>query len=344
MKSEFGNLKPESVLEIFRAATSKNRISRAEIAKITGLSVVTVGKVVDALLSLKLLRQTTSLDAARGRKSRVLSASGSISIAVFNLTSVNYSLHICDLTQRTVDTFTYHYNPDYFADENLHFFFEQSAKYANEKVNIQKCCGCAILTPGDYDDYTDRILYPRNSRLCGLAIRSIFEEYAFGVMSPIIGDIRRFIADSIQETVSKGESVLCVFLDRRQISSCYLRHGDSIEDTRFCRFGNVEAGDGKTLEEHVCHGQNVDQALTALARTLYWTFSVVPIEKIVLTGNLYADANALTLLIQERVAAIHQNEDSRLPEITGIDSATAGVYSAAKAIKKKWFLSHILEE
>ena len=37
MRSEFGNLKSESILEIFRAATSKNRISRAEIAKITGL-------------------------------------------------------------------------------------------------------------------------------------------------------------------------------------------------------------------------------------------------------------------------------------------------------------------
>lgn len=344
MKAEFGSLKPESVLEIFRAATSKNRISRAEIAKITGLSVVTVGKVVDALLSLKILRQTTSLDSTPGRKSRILSASGSISIAVFNLASSNYSLYICDLTQRTVDTFIYHYNPDYFADENLHFFFEQGAKYVNEKVNIQKCCGCAILTPGDYDDYTDQILHSRNPRLCGLAIRRIFEEYAFGVMPPIIGDIRRFAAEAIQETVNKGESVLCVFLDIKEISSCYLRYGDSIEDIRFCHFGNVGAGDGKSLEEYVCHSQNVDQALKALTNTLYWTFSVVPIDKIVLTGGLYADANALTLLIQERLAEIYQNNDAGLSEIAGIDTAIAGIYSAAKAIKEKWFFSHILDE
>lgn len=344
MKSEFGSLKPESVLEIFHAATSKNRISRAEIAKITGLSVVTVGKVVDALLSLKILRQTTSLDSTPGRKSRVLSASGSISIAVFNLASPNYSLRICDLTQRTVDTFTYHYNPDYFPDENLHFFFEQGAKYVNEKVNIQKCCGCAILTPGDYDDYADQVLHCRNSRLCGLSIRKIFEEYAFGIIPPIIGDIRRFAADAIQESVDKGESVLCVFLDRKQISSCYLRCGDSIEDIRFCHFGNVGAGDGKSLEEYVCHGQNVDQALKALSNTLYWTFSVVPIDKIVLTGSLYTDANALTLLVQERLTEINQKEDRELPKVAGIDIVTAGVYSAAKNIKKQWFFSHILKE
>ncbi len=344
MKSEFGNLKSESVLEIFRAATTKNRISRAEIAKITGLSVVTVGKVADALLSLKILRQTVSLDGVRGRKSRVLSVSGSIYIVVYNLAAPTYSAHICDLTMRTTDTFSYHPNPDYFADENLHFFFEQAARYVNEKINIQKCCGCAILTPGDYDDYTDRVLTPRSPQLTGLAIRSIYEEYSFGMVPPVIGEIRRFTAGTIQGIMEKNTNILCVFLDKQEISSCYFRYGDSIETVRFCKFGNVGAGGGKSVEDFICRSPNVDQALTVLSNTLYWIFSVVPIDKIVLTGSLYADPGALTILIRERLASIRPDQDADLPEVLGIDCSVAGVHNAAKIIKEKWFLTHILGE
>lgn len=344
MKPEFGNIKPETIMEIFRAATSKNRITRAEIAKITGLSVVTVGKVVDALFSLKILRQTVSLDAVRGRKSRVLSVSGSIYIVVFNLAAPNYTVHICDLTLRTIETFTYHSNADYFADENLHFFFEQGGKYVNEKINIQKCCGCAILTPGEYDDYTDRIINPRNPRLEGLAIHNIFEEYSFGAIAPFIGDIRKFAADTVQETMHKGASALCIFLDKEQISSCYLRYGDSIESTRFSRFGNVGAGRGKSIEDYICRGQNVEQALQVLSSTLYWIFSVIPVDNIFLTGGLYSDANALTLLIRERLAAIHLDQDTDIPDVIGIDCTAAGVRSAAKMIREKWFLKEILGE
>ena len=344
MKSEFGNLKSESILEIFQAATSKNRISRAEIAKITGLSVVTVGKVADALLSLKILRQTVSLDGVRGRKSRVLSVSGSIYIVVYNLAAAVYSVHICDLTLRTTDTFSYHPNPDYFADENSHFFFEQAACYVSEKINIQKCCGCAILTPGDYDDYTDRILSPRSPQLTGLAIRSIFEEYSFGMVPPVIGDIRRFTVGTIHSAMGKNTNILCVFLDKQDISSCYLQYGDSVENLRFCKFGNVGAGGGKTVEDFICRNPDVDQALTVLSNTLYWIFSVVPIDKIVLTGSLYADPGALTILIRERIAGIRPDQDSGLPEVLGIDCRVAAVHNAAQSIKEKWFLKNILGE
>ena len=344
VRSEFGNQKPESVLDIFCAATSKSRISRAEIAKMTGLSVVTVGKVVDALLSLKILRQTTSLDPAPGRKSRVLSAAGGLNIVVFNLATPSYTVHICDLMQHTVDTYTYHYNADYFPDENLHFFFEQGAKYASEKIQIQKCCGCAILTPGDYDDYTDRILFSRNPRLSGLAISSIFEKYSFGTMPPLIRDIRRFTLDAALTTLHKGGSALCVFLEQPQITSCYLRRGDSTQDARFCHFGNLNVGNGRTVEDFVCRSKNVDAALDALTRTLYWIFSAVHVDKIVLTGSLYTDAGALALLIGERLTELPQEENARLPEVLGMKYISAGVNSAAVAVKKNWFLTNVLQE
>ena len=142
----------------------------------------------------------------------------------------------------------------------------------------------------------------------------------------------------------KGTSALCVFLDREQISSCYLRYGDSIENTRFSRFGNVGAGSGKSIEDFICRGKNVDQALQILSNTLYWIFSVIPVDNVFLTGGLYSDANALTLLVRERLTAIHLNQDTEIPNVIGIDCIAAGVRSAAKIIREKWFLKEILGE
>ena len=56
MNSEFGSLKPDSVIDIFNAAVSASKLTRAELAERCGLSVMTVGKAADALVSLKVLR------------------------------------------------------------------------------------------------------------------------------------------------------------------------------------------------------------------------------------------------------------------------------------------------
>ena len=60
MNSEFGSLKPDSVIDIFNAAVSASKLTRAELAERCGLSVMTVGKAADALVSLRVLRQGLS--------------------------------------------------------------------------------------------------------------------------------------------------------------------------------------------------------------------------------------------------------------------------------------------
>ena len=51
MNSEFGSLKPDSVIDIFNVAVSASKLTRAELAERCGLSVMTVGKAADALVS-----------------------------------------------------------------------------------------------------------------------------------------------------------------------------------------------------------------------------------------------------------------------------------------------------
>lgn len=75
MNSEFGSLKPDSVIDIFNAAVSASKLTRAELAERCGLSVMTVGKAADALVSLRVLRQGLSGSSSSGRRSRVLSVS-----------------------------------------------------------------------------------------------------------------------------------------------------------------------------------------------------------------------------------------------------------------------------
>lgn len=339
----FGNLRRENVQNIFMAATDRNRISRSDIAGATGISLMTVGKVVDALHRLHILQQTAAPDKTPGRRSRVVSVSEQYRIAVFDLSHEKYVAHACDLTGRILASYSYPIDPEYYPDDNLQIFFRRGCHALRDVVNVDNCCGCGILTPGSYDSAADLITDFQGSRFFGLAIRKTFAGFALGALPTYIGDARRYAAAGLLHPNLPQEAVMCVFLGKAQLSGCYFRTGDAPMDLRFTNLGNVGAGGGQTLANRI-YDYGLPELLRALSDTLCWTTSVVPVDRIVIAGDLYHSMTTLAALVKEQLWQAGAAGLAASPEVIPYDDSTAAIRGIVSEIKEAWFAERFLAE
>ena len=79
-----------NVNSIFRAIASKPKISRAEIAETTGLSLMTVGKVVDTLIEKNVVSQVKLIKNEVGRRAGIVNLNKAKRLVI---TSLNFFLY-----------------------------------------------------------------------------------------------------------------------------------------------------------------------------------------------------------------------------------------------------------
>jgi len=72
-KFNLNNIKPENIKNVFNAVVNcDSRISRADIAAKTNLSIMTVGKIIDAFITHGILLQSKEIKDSAGRKARLV--------------------------------------------------------------------------------------------------------------------------------------------------------------------------------------------------------------------------------------------------------------------------------
>ena len=90
-------IKWESVKSIFGAIASAEQISRAQISEITGLSLVTVGKVADALLDMDMITQEKQIKVTAGRRAGLLAINKEKFVLILDLSSRVFRFSVLNL-------------------------------------------------------------------------------------------------------------------------------------------------------------------------------------------------------------------------------------------------------
>ena len=170
------SIKKESVRAIFTAITGKDQISRSEIADITGLSLMTVGKVVDALLERHVIIQSKEVKNIAGRRAGLVSLNTEKFFMIIDLTSRNMSMTVMDIALNIVDKITYEYNSDFYYEENLYIFMKNVKIYILRKLNMDDAAGIGVVLPGTYSAAADTVDTTRIPELAKTHVRAIIED------------------------------------------------------------------------------------------------------------------------------------------------------------------------
>lgn len=140
------NIKSKSIRAVFLSIAHSPKITRAEIAKETGLSLMTVGKIADILTRIGITEEEKESSGSVGRRAASIRISDLYYGILLDISSQTFVCEIVDAGTNTMDQFFYSYNPNYYQEENTLLFLKNLTLHLSTRYDPEKCFGIGAIT------------------------------------------------------------------------------------------------------------------------------------------------------------------------------------------------------
>ncbi len=270
------SIKKESVRAIFHAITGKDQISRAEIAELTGLSLMTVGKVVDALLERHVIIQSKEIKNMAGRRAGLVSLNTDKFFMIIDLTSRNMSMTVMNIALNIVDKIVYEYNSDFYYEENLYIFMKNVKIYVLRHLDMAEAAGVGVILPGTYAEDTDTVASSRIPELAQTHVRAVIEDvlrYPVGMLEKdVLTAAASNMADLEKEEINNAVYI-CI---GETISGALISGGEILQgrETYAGDIGRMPTESGSTLQAMFEARGLREDTVTELARALAYEITL----------------------------------------------------------------------
>ncbi len=306
------SIKHESIRNIFLTIASADQISRAEIAKRTDLSLVTVGKIVDALLELDVISQEKEIRSQAGRRAGILRMNDKRYALIYDLTSENFGLSVIDLRLRRVARETWANDPSVSFEENLVSFLSDSAPRLLKEYGEENCFGVGFSVSSPYQKETDTMLSNRCPELRQIRLMDLAKRYFTSMPVGIESQVDAAARSNIEQVEdSAHKNVIYWYVGSNLVCGAFLFNGKLIlgKDYHACDFGRMLYSRGVTLEERVALCTSKEECAEALCGTIHNVQKMLSAHAMLLEFNLPYDCAGIDALLTEKLL----NEYSMLP-------------------------------
>ncbi len=174
------NIKNENLRSVLDSVAKNGKISRAGISEKTGLSLVTVGKISDALLERELIYQVKEAKKGAGRRAGALCLNEKKFVLILDLTSYDFFGATYDLGFKEKERFSFTYNKSVVFEKNLKEFISSVFLYISENDPLD-CIGIGVLISGKYDRNTDTVMCREMPELSEIKLKKAVGEYFEGI-------------------------------------------------------------------------------------------------------------------------------------------------------------------
>ncbi len=310
------SIKNKSIKKIFEAVASSTRISRAEIAEATGLSLMTVGKVIDALIELKIVKQEMEKTGGIGRRAGLLSLDTVHYAVVIDLSERTFTLSVIDLSLRLVDTMTYTYDRSLYYDDNLYLFLKKAEKYIKHLDNKENMIGIGITVPGIYISSEDRIESGKIPELNSISLRKTVEDILGEKIAVIMKNVKAAAVSGVAMIPEKEDRVIIyMFMGESVDGAVYSKGSFSVGAHEFeCDFGRMILRYGETLEERIKSSRSDEDMANELSSAVYNIVAVLDPDVFIIESELPREPEFLANQIKRQLREQYGLPKSRTPE------------------------------
>lgn len=182
--TDLRNIKNENLRSVLDSVVKNGKISRAGISEKTGLSLVTVGKISDALLERELIYQIKEAKKGAGRRAGVLCINEKKFVLIFDLTSYDFFGAAYDLGFKEKERFSFTYDKSVVFEKNLKEFINSVFLYISENDPLD-CIGIGVLISGKYERNTDTVICSEMPELSEIKLKKMVGEYFEGIFVTI---------------------------------------------------------------------------------------------------------------------------------------------------------------
>ncbi|MBO5648414.1 MAG: ROK family protein [Clostridia bacterium] len=338
------SIKKESVRAIFNAITGKDPISRAEIAEVTGLSLMTVGKVVDALLERRVIIQYKEAKNAAGRRAGLVRLNTDKFFLILDLTARNMSMTVMDIALNIVDKIVYEYNSDFYYEENLYIFMKNVKIYTLRNLRMEDAAGVGVVLPGTYNAEDDTVLSPRIPELATTHVKAIIEDVLRHPVNALEKDVLTAatsnLADLETEDVS-GVVYVCIgeTISGALISGRTLIHGSGAYAGDI---GRIMTDEKITLQALFAARGMREETVAALARGLSYEILLFDPDIVLIENCTGRKMDALRPLLIEQICRTSGLSKESLPPIRIMESGVRHAYRGlAIGMRSSWIQKEV---
>lgn len=148
-------IKRDHVRVVLEAIARKKHITKQEIAALTGLSLVTVGKITDTLGEAGIIVHGKNVQQKVGRRAEVLRVRQDWAIPVYDLSGTTFRFYITSLDGKIIDKAEFPRSADaQYVSADFVRFLKLTLGLLRRNYRNHKLPGVGVAIPGAYDAET----------------------------------------------------------------------------------------------------------------------------------------------------------------------------------------------
>ncbi len=340
------NIKYESVKSIFSAIASSNSISRAKISEKTGLSIVTIGKIADALVALDTVREIKEARQQAGRRAGVLSINKSKFILILDITSYSFGFSMLDLSLSLIEKIDRRYISVTGYQDNINSFFREALSHLNKHYSLNNCIGIGISLPAPYDSENDCVRSYKVPEIVTLPIlataRRYFKDKIIFAESHVNSAARANLAE-IDGYAYK--SIIYFYISERDVCGVHIINGEIAHSKGAQDFGSIRLDLDITLAERISVCKNESDCAKILAGVIYNLTKTVSPHALIMEYDTEFQSDNLNDLIKDSLISKYRLPLDDLPEfVTPSCKLRNSHCGIALSLREMWLRSLIFGE
>ena len=312
------SIKYESIKAIFTSIADSEKISRAEISEKTDLSLVTIGKIADALLELDIICQAKEIKPQAGRRAGLLSVNENKFALILDLTTYEFRFTVLNLRLCLVEKNMYTYRPELSFEDNLNCFLAEARSMADKKYSLENCFGVGVAVSGPYNSENDSILTSRVPELGKISIRSVVSKYFPSLPLRIDSQVNAAAKSNISKVENyTGKNIVYWYIGNSYVCGAYLVGGNLIlgKDKHACQFGGILLDDGCTLEEKLEKCEDIESYAYYLSHAVSIVIKILSPHLLIIEYDSKFKCEDIIPLIRKNLTEKYGIAECDLPEM-----------------------------
>ena len=338
-KLDLHGIKQANAKAIFLSAASRDKISRADIASGTGLSLMTVGKVVDVLLEAGIVSQHKEDRVSAGRRAGLLTLRAERYSVVIDLSERAFRINIVDLALKLSDSMTYKYNPKYMYDENLRLFLKNAGAFIKRRPDLDNLYGIGISIPGIYISSDDRVVSTKVPELETIPIRAEAEKLLGQPVSLVMKNVEAAALSAMTRLPDFRDRVIVYMFMGESVDGAVCDHGRFIRGAHEfgCDFGRMVLRYGELLETRIRTSSTDEMMANELSSAVYNIITILDPDAFIIESDLPREPDFLINNIKSALRCMYKLPEERIPTFitngVGLRHSARGV---AMTLRDKW--------
>ena len=308
----------ESIKTVFLSIARTEKISRADISAETDLSLMTVGKVADALMDIDAIEQCKESKNSAGRRAGLLSIKQSIYSVILDLQTKNFACCIMNMRLNPVETIPYHYVDSMSFCENLDRFLRNASSFLSTNYSDGTLIGVGVAIPGTYTPATNSTNCQDLPELDTVDIPGTVSEY-FPHMPIVVDSAYNAAAMShIAQIGGYKEKVIFYWhIHENGVRGAIIPYGKVLHGAHRAAgdFGKVIAPSGATLNSLVKASNSATENAAVLARSIHNVIRLADPDVIILECPLYKNNDDFCGLLKSTLVEECHLSPETLPDI-----------------------------